>query len=457
MNIDIKINNKNFETVDFSIVKKEEMTNRYDFVNKENNQVLLEVESDLENKTLRIVSKTVDIDEKEFNEIIDDAFVKIIELEQSGINNSEGSISTEYKPYNPEKIKVRSDKMTLIQVSAMMDNGDIVLTPPFQRNLVWDSFRKSRLIESILLRIPLPMFYFSEDSEGRLTIIDGLQRISTIKEFMENKFPLKNLQYLENCEGRYFKGEGDKKGLEAKYVRWFNLTNISVNVIDSISPYQVKYDIFRRINTGGRPLNNQEIRNCLAGQGLRDTLKAMVATTEFKIATDNSVRSTRMDDQELVLRYLAFEELFNRDKNIGAYNGYMENFLDDYTERHQKDIQQDFEDKEHSFVNAMKNATYLIGGRYAFRKILPESIASNARKQILNKALFVVTSVLLSYYPYEKVIINNKEGQLTEIIANKIAEDSQLYNYLSYSTNSKANMLYIFDAFNELFTTNIEI
>ena len=442
MNIDIKINNNNFEAVSFSIVKKEETDNHYLFINREDNQVLLEVESDLENKTLKVVSKTVDIDEEEFNEVVGDAFAKIIDLEQSGINNSEGTIKTENKPYDPERIKVRSDKMTLIQVSAMMDNGDIVLTPPFQRNLVWDAFRKSRLIESILLRIPLPMFYFSEDLEGRLTIIDGLQRISTIKEFMENKFPLKNLQYLENCEGRYFKEEGDKKGLEAKYVRWFNLTNISVNVIDSISPYQVKYDIFRRINTGGRPLNNQEIRNCLAGQGLRDTLKAMVATTEFKIATDNSVRSTRMDDQELVLRYLAFEELFNRD---------------DYTERHQKDIQQDFEDKEHSFVNAMKNATYLIGGKYAFRKILPESIASNVRKQILNKALFVVTSVLLSYYPYEKVIINNKEGQLTEIIANKIAEDSQLYNYLSYSTNSKANMLYIFDAFNELFTTNIEI
>lgn len=457
MNIDIKINNNNFEAVSFSIVKKEETDNHYLFINREDNQVLLEVESDLENKTLKVVSKTVDIDEKEFNEVVGDAFAKIIDLEQSGINNSEETIKTENKPYDPERIKVRTDKISLVQISAMIDNGDIDLTPAFQRNLVWDAFRKSRLIESILLRIPLPMFYFSEDLEGRLTIIDGLQRISTIKEFMENKFPLKNLQYLENCEGRYFKEEGDKKGLEAKYVRWLNLTNISVNIIDPISPYQVKYDIFRRINTGGRPLNNQEIRNCLAGQGLRDTLKAMVATTEFKIATDNSVRSTRMDDQELVLRYLAFEELFNRDKNIGAYSGYMENFLDDYTERHQKDIQQDFEDKEHSFVNAMKNATYLIGGRYAFRKILPESIASDVRKQILNKALFVVTSVLLSYYPYEKVIINNKEGQLTEIIANKIAEDSQLYNYLSYSTNSKANMLYIFDAFNELFTTNIEI
>ncbi|MEN2800467.1 DUF262 domain-containing protein [Capnocytophaga sputigena] len=456
MNIDVKIND-NFEAVSFSIVKKEETDNHYLFIDKKNNQVLLEVETDLENKTLRIVSKTVDIDEKEFNEIVGDAFAKIIDLEQSGINNSEGIISAEYRPYDPEKIKVRTDKISLAQISTMIDNRDIDLTPAFQRNLVWDSFRKSRLIESILLRIPLPMFYFAEELEGNLTVIDGLQRISTIKEFINNKFPLRNLQYLENCEGRYFKDEGNKKGLEAKYVRWFNLTNISANIIDPISPPEVKYDIFRRINTGGRPLNNQEIRNCLAGQGLRDTLKAMVNTIEFKTATDNSVRTTRMDDQEIALRFLAFEELFSRDGNINDYSGYTEGFLDDYTERHKKDTPQDFEEKIQLFVNAMKNATYLIGGRYAFRKILPESINPNARKQILNKALFVVTSVLLSRCPYEKVVTYNKERQLTEVIANKIAEDGQLYNYLTYSTNSKANMLYIFDTFNELFTTNIEI
>lgn len=456
MNIDVKIND-NFETVNFSIVKKEETDNRYLFINRDDDQILLEVETDLENKTLKIISKEVDIDDEEFNEIVGDAFAKIIDLEQSGINNSEGSISTEYKPYDPEKIKLRTDKISLAQVSAMIDNRDIDLTPEFQRNLVWDPFRKSRLIESILLRIPLPMFYFSEDLEGRFTIIDGLQRISAIKEFMENKFSLKNLQYLENCEGKYFKDEGNKKGLEAKYVRWFNLTNISANIIDPISPPQVKYDIFRRINTGGKPLNNQEIRNCLAGQGLRDTLKAMVNTTEFKTATDNSVRSTRMDDQEIALRFLAFEELFSRDRNINDYSGYMESFLDDYTERHKRDTPQDFEDKVQLFVNAMKNATYLIGGRYAFRKILPESINPNARKQILNKALFVVTSLLLSQYPYEEVIRYNKEGQLTEITADTIVEDDQLYNYLSYSTNSKANMLYVFKIFNELFIKHISI
>ena len=215
--------------------------------------------------------------------------------------------------------------------------------------------------------------------------------------------------------------------------------------------------IFRRINTGGKPLNNQEIRNCFAEQGLRDTLKAMVSTAEFKTATDSSVRSTRMDDQEIALRFLAFEELFSRDGNINDYSGYMESFLDDYTERHKKDTPQDFEDKVQLFVNAMKNAAYLIGGRYAFRKILPESMASTARKQILNKALFVVTSLLLSQYTYEEVTIYNKEGLLTKVIADTIVEDDQLYNYLSYSTNSKANMLYIFKIFNELFIKHISI
>ena len=72
--------------------------------------------------------------------------------------------------------------------------------------MVWENFEKSRLIESILLRIPLPMFYFAEDNEGKLTVVDGLQRITTIKDFMDNKFPLKNLQYLQDsCGGKYYK------------------------------------------------------------------------------------------------------------------------------------------------------------------------------------------------------------------------------------------------------------
>ena len=121
---------------------------------------------------------------------------------------------------------------------------------------------------------------------------------------MDNKFPLKNLEYLkESCEGRYYKSDSKKEGIDAKYFRWFNQTQLSVNVIDPTSPYKVKYDIFRRINTGGKPLNNQEIRNCLADTKLRNALREMTSLHSFKAATDNSIKSTRLDDQEIALRF----------------------------------------------------------------------------------------------------------------------------------------------------------
>jgi uncharacterized protein with ParB-like and HNH nuclease domain len=84
-----------------------------------------------------------------------------------------------------------------------MELEDIDLTPDFQRNLVWDDLRKSRLIESILLRIPLPIFYFAQDEDGRISVVDGLQRLSTIRDFMNNNFRLNNLEYLqEKCWGK---------------------------------------------------------------------------------------------------------------------------------------------------------------------------------------------------------------------------------------------------------------
>lgn len=455
MEFELKIKDKQ-EQIEFSIIKND---NLYSFVDGEK-VPLLEIELDFENKSFRTISNRENIDEDELQKIYENLFVRILEMEQSGTDTSGEDVKTdiEQNPYNPEEIKVRVDRMPLTLISQMIDAGDIDINPDFQRNLVWDSFQKSRLIESILLRIPLPMFYLAEDFEGKLTIVDGLQRISTIKDFMDNKFPLKNLQYLgETCEGRYYKDEHNKKGLDAKYTRWFNLTTISVNIIDPTSPHKVKYDIFRRINTGGRPLNNQEIRNCLMGQKLREVLKEMASLEEFKSATDNSIRSTRMEDQEIILRFLAFYDIFGRQGNIDDYNGYMENFLDDFTEKHTKTPKEKFNIQIERFKNAMQNAEYLIGRRYAFRKILPKHLTENASKQLINKALFVGTSLLLSQYPHDVVRRLNPEGFLMGLIAETIANDEKLYGYLSYGTNAKANLTYTFEALKNLFSQNIKI
>ena len=453
MNIEFNIQNE--ETVLLNVQKKEETPNEYNLIDSDN---IVWMELSLSNQSLNIISKSdlITDDDDVIESKLDALLHEIIEIEKSGTDGFTENSDVELNPYDPDKIKVRSDKMPITLLSTMIDSGDIDMNPDFQRNLVWSNFQKSRLIESILLRIPLPMFYFAEDFEGKLSVVDGLQRISTIKEFMDNKFPLKDLQYLnESCNGRYFKDEGKKKGLDTKYSRWFNLTTISANIIDPTSPYKVKYDIFRRINTGGRPLNNQEIRNCLTGQGLRDTLKEMVGLPEFKSATDNSIKSTRMDDQELALRFLVFYKMYESSDNIDSYNGYMDAILDEFTENNIKTPKLELDKYVKYFSNAMQNAEYLIGRRYAFRKILLKDIQPDSYKQLINKALFVCTSVLLAQYDTERVKELNEEQSLKQVIAEKINSDRDLLYYLSYGTNGKANLLYTFRVLSELFKQNI--
>jgi uncharacterized protein with ParB-like and HNH nuclease domain len=343
----------------------------------------------------------------------------------------------------------------------MIDDGYIDLSPDFQRNFVWNPFQKSRLIESVLLRIPLPMFYFAEDEEGNISVVDGLQRLTTIKEFMDNKFALKGLEYLsKSCEGRYFVDK-NKDGtpnnlpvLEPKYLKWFNMTQLTVNVIDPSSPAKVKYDIFRRINTGGKPLNNQEIRNSLASKNLRATLKAMVALPEFKLATDWSIKSTRMEDQEVALRFICFHRFYNEDRTLSNYNGNMEFSLDNVTERLGKMKKEDLEIYEKLFSKAMLNAFYLFG-RFGFRKNIPDHLKPGAYKQLINKALFVSWSVLLSDYDPEMIKSRNESGSFAMPVAQEIGSDRTLYNFLSYGTNSKANMQAAFAAAKKIIVSHL--
>jgi hypothetical protein len=417
------------------------------------------MELKLSNNAFTVITKDQDISENEDDLKIklDKLVLEVIEAEQSGTENSDTKITEDANPYDPDAIKVNSKQFSVKLIEEMINNGDIDLNPDFQRNFVWNSIQKSRLIESILLRIPLPMFYFAEERDGLISVVDGLQRLTTIKEFMDNKFPLKNLEYLKDtCEGRYYSEKSGKKSIEPKYFRWFNMTQFSVNVIDPSSPPKVKYDIFRRINTGGKPLNNQEIRNCLAGKELRAALKAMADSKEFKTATDGSIKPTRMDDQEVALRFILFLRLVKNNKTIDNYNGYMDSSLDELTDELSKPNSGSFESYINAFSNAMRNAEYLFGSRFAFRKITPAELKPDAYKQLINKALFVCWSVLLSLYDFQKVKELNKSKALLKPLADSIKADHVLKDYLSYGTNSKANLLYAFSECNKILQEHLK-
>lgn len=411
----------------------------------------------LENDKLSVLSKDIDFEEDidQLKELIEEFLVMSNPNQQFGAEDTEVDEEDDDTPYDPDKIRVDTKTFSLHQIYDMISRGDINLTPDFQRNLVWDNQRKSRLVESILMRIPLPMFYFAQDDEGRISVVDGLQRLSTIRDFMDNKLKLRNLEYLgDKCDGKIYTHHDPSKAIDAKYFRWFNMTQIVVNVIDPSSPFKLKYDIFRRINTGGQPLNAQEIRNCLSSDELRVALREMTNLESFKEATGYSIKDVRMEAQELALRFIMFHRKYKADNTLNNYNGSIESELNNLTETLSKDKNFDYSYYTSLFDNAMRNAHYLFG-RYSFRKCKVEHINTNANRQLINRALFVSWGVLLSEFDNGQIERMNTFESLALPMAQKVTNENELFLYLSYSTNSKANVQAAFEAASQIINDNL--
>lgn len=341
-------------------------------------------------------------------------------------------------PYDPNSIQVVQAKYSLKEVYDMIngyeedEDGLLDLSPDFQREYVWDNRRKSRLIESILLKIPLPVFYLSRDTEGKMQVVDGMQRLTTINSFFKNEFKLSDLEYLENeCGNCYFK-LSNKKSLNSKFVRLIRGYQIDCNIIEPGTPENVKLDIFKRLNTGGKELNSQEVRHAFMKKDVRDFIKRLAGSTEFLMATDKSIGTNRMMDQELILRYIGFYAIYYDNFIDIEYSGKMAEFLDETAVKLNQCKKIPYEHIYESFCNAMHNSWSLFG-RYAFRKI---EVQENAERTIsrhpINKSLFIAFAVCLTKCPGKQV---GKYGDISEKFAQYLKTNDHLMRAISMNTN----------------------
>lgn len=351
------------------------------------------------------------------------------------------SIQIEKEPYDPKLIRVDTKPFSIRHIYEMLHNGDIDLSPDFQREFVWlDITRKSRLIESLLLRIPLPVFYLAQDEEGKFKVVDGVQRLTVIRDFMDNKFKLKNLEYLNDCEGKWYqnKNREPSENLKQLYVRRIEQSQLYMNVIDPQTPEKVKYDIFRRINTGGKSLNAQEIRNCLAHPKTRQFLQSLAASETFLTATRHSISSTRMADKEIVLRFIAFYLLDHNLYSQKEYKGDMDGYLDHTVDILNKRIENELLEIEVAFETAMENA-YLLFEDRAFRKA-----------NFINKSLFLSWSRVLCDIPTSKLLAFPMMGKVAGLLAKEIQEDVKYNDVLSMATNDARNVGFSYEKAREI-------
>lgn len=331
-------------------------------------------------------------------------------------------------PYDPKLIRVDTRPFSIEHICKLIFRKKLDLSPDFQREFVWTEIkRKSRLIESILLRIPIPLFYFAQDETGMYQVVDGVQRLTVINDFVNNKFKLKHLEYLKDLEGLWFRREdSQEKSLPPVYAGRVEETQLFINIIDPATPGAVKYDIFRRINTGGKTLNAQEIRNCLSGIKTRNLLNEMTANNNFLSATKGSIRPTRMADKEIALRFAGFYLLDEGMLDVG-YTGNLDDFLDKITDRLNSSTQEEYKAIYNAFDNAMLNAYTLFGDR-AFR-----------RSTLINKALFVSFSREL-YKIDNSRLCNIRVGKAKAVFDAKCDNDVEYVNSISIGTNDIARM-----------------
>lgn len=353
--------------------------------------------------------------------------------EPTGVESEQESSDVDFqdieRPWDPESIRVTTKTFSLRHILDLIEEDSLEIAPDFQRLQVWKIRQKAQLIESILLQIPLPAFYFAEDADGRLRVVDGLQRLSTVRDFVRGAandgqgFALRQLEYIADVDGAQF------RDLPALWQRRIYNTQIVAHVIDPATPAPVKYDIFRRINTGGTPLNAQEIRHCMSKKRSRDFLLECVHTPEFRSATRGTLRKqTRMIDREVVLRFVAFTRM--DDYSDYRLRGPMETLLLSTTEAlDDPKIVDDHElqDLYGALMRGLVNSELVFQG-HAFRKWPTYSDGLNP----FNRALFETWTTILADYP--TVDIEPHAKQISAAAREHMSNDFDYIDSISVST-----------------------
>jgi hypothetical protein len=327
------------------------------------------------------------------------------------------------EPFNPSEINIISKPDTLRNIVERLKHDEIDMNTDFQRHAeLWDNRKMSKLLESILIRFPLPAFYFDASDEDKWLIVDGLQRLSAIKKFVvDQKLRLHGLEYLKDVQGMKY------DDLPRTYKRRIDECAVTLFLIQPGTPEAVKYSIFRRINTGGLVLNDQEIRNAMAKPEVREYLEKL-ASDGYLIKTIGD-QSRRMVDQEMVLRYLAFRfmDYEQSKKNIAS-------FLDEMIDKLDAASALELDEYSKSFRLAIKRCWQIFEDR-AFEKSTDGSHTKRRRK---NSTLFEVWMNALSRLSDKDMseLEENKDRLMEKHLA-LMANDNDYFRSITYSTQKR--------------------
>lgn len=326
--------------------------------------------------------------------------------------------------YPIDTLLIRNENRTVHEVLRRIEKGSFIMNPDFQRDFIWPDDKQSKLIESVLMRIPLPVFYLGENEEGRMIVVDGLQRLSTFQRFVNNEFQLK-LPDQPELDKQYF------QELSAKMQNRIEDCNLILYVIDAKVPEQARLDIFDRVNSG-IPLTRQQMRNSLYMGAATRFLKEEAITPLFLKATGKSLQTKTMRDREFVNRFCAFRLL-----PIQEYRGDMDAFLAKGLKLMNKLPSDDIQKLSAQFRTSLTN-NFAVFGRHAFRK----HFNSTHGRSVLNASLWDVMSTELSRY--SEIVVEARADDIRSAFLSLMNNDDFITS-ITYGTNDARKVSYRFE------------
>ncbi|MDI9349001.1 MAG: DUF262 domain-containing protein [Candidatus Symbiobacter sp.] len=321
--------------------------------------------------------------------------------------------------YPLRELHIRDEKRSAVDINRRIEKGLFILDPDFQRDFVWDEKKQSKLIESIIMRIPLPVFYVAEDINGKLIVVDGLQRLTTLSRFFKNELKLQ----LEKREEL-----NNKKFIELPIDLQNRIEDCQLTffIIDSKAPLRAKLDIFERVN-GGEYLTRQQMRNALYNGQATAFLRDVAKSEQFIKVTGRSLNQKTMQDREFVNRFCSFAILPIMENNELKY-AEMDDWLAKGLSKMNKFEATEMTDLKNHFERSMENNVHVFE-KHAFRKFT--QLAEN--RTVINASLFDCMSTGLAFYNLNKVV--EKKAGIISAFSN-LLNDVEFKDAISGSTNS---------------------
>lgn len=336
----------------------------------------------------------------------------------------------------PKERRVYSDKpdRSIFELYRQYQKGNLELRPEFQRLQVWDNTKSSRLIESVLLEVPIPVIYLSEESDSKYSVIDGQQRLNAFIKFLENNLRLSGLTILTELSGERF--QDIPKNLQDK----FENATIRIIEIRKESHPDVKFEIFERLNTGAVQLNAQELRNCIYRGRYNELLRKLSEDKGFLFLFGLNEPHSRMQDRELILRFFALYH-----NNYHIYTPPMKRFLNKEMEKYRNPNEEEKRNLRRIFEKSVKLSKIVFGDK-AFTRFASgsEGDRNGLWEKKRNKGLFDI--IMYGFTMYEENQIVPNSDSVREELLWMMTHDEDFINSISGSgTDSKQKTIARFD------------